>query len=270
VPPEPERTYDADYEGFDSPLMRRIRAETSVEDIGQHSWVTAEELRADVVRLRLTSALSLLDLGCGPCGPFTFVLGLTGCRGMGLERSAEAVALGRERAANLGLAELATIEEWDLDEALPLESGRFDAAMSLDVMLHLRDRTTLFRELARVLVSGGRFVFTDAGVLTGAISAEEAATRSIHGHTMFVSQGFNEATLAASGLRLLETEDRTEALVASAAARRAARAAHRGELEEAEGRDAFERQQRYLDTVVALARRRAVARVMYLAEARGR
>jgi sarcosine/dimethylglycine N-methyltransferase len=152
---------------------------------------------------------------------------------------------------------------------LPVESQSFGAAMSLDVILHLRDRAALFRELARVLVPGSRFLFTDAGVLTGAMSSEEGSARSLHGHTVFVAPGFNERALEASGLPVLETEDRTVALLESAEARLAARLAHRGELESVEGSDGFERQRRYLETVIALARRRAVSRVMYLAESRG-
>jgi SAM-dependent methyltransferase len=269
VPGDPDRPYEGVYSGFDSPVMRRVRAEAGAEDIGQHSWVTTEQLHADMGRLRLTPALRLLDLGCGACGPLTFVLRAVGCRGTGLERSAPAVALGRDRAAALGVAGLARIAEADLDHPLPVESGSFDAAMSLDVVLHLRDRTVLFRELARSLMPGGRFLFTDAGVLAGPISGEEATARSVHGHTVFVPPGFNERALEAAGLRLLETEDRTAALLESAAGRRAARLAHRDALEQAEGRDGFERQQRYLDTVIELARRRSVSRVMYLAESHG-
>jgi len=270
VPGDPDRPYEGVYAGFDSPVMRRVRAEASAEDIGQHSWVTADELRADMERLRLTPALRLLDLGCGAGGPLTFVLRAVGCHGTGLERSAPAVALGRDRAAALDVAGLATIEEADLDQPLPALSGSFDAAMSLDVILHLRDRAVLFREVGRSLVPGGRFLFTDAGILTGAISGEEAAARSVHGHTVFVPPAFNEGALDAAGFRLLETEDRTGALLESAEGRRAARLAHRGALEEAEGRYGFERQQRYLDTVIELARRRSVSRVMYLAESHGR
>lgn len=269
MPGEPDRPYEGVYAGFDSPLMRRVRAEASAEDIGQHSWVTAEQLRADTARLRLTPALRLLDLGCGASGPLTFVLRAVGCRGTGLERSAAAVALGRDRAAALGVAGLAAIVEADLDHPLPVESGAFDAAMSLDVVLHLRDRAALFRELPRVLVPRGCFLFTDAGVLTGAVSSEEAAARSVHGQTVFVPPGFNERALEAAGFRLLETEDRTEALRESAERRRAARLAHRRALEETEGRDGFEREHRYLEVVIELARRRAVSRVMYLAESLG-
>jgi hypothetical protein len=37
-------SYDTAYEAFDSPLAQQMRAEAYGEDIGQHSWVTANDL----------------------------------------------------------------------------------------------------------------------------------------------------------------------------------------------------------------------------------
>jgi SAM-dependent methyltransferase len=264
-----ERSYKSIYGEFDSALMRRVRAEAYGEDIGQHSWVTAHDLRADIDRLALMPAHHLLDVGCGPCGPLTYVLDAVRCRGTGLDLSDEAVAAGRRRATSLGLESLATIEQADLNAPLPLESRAFDAAMSLDVVLHVRDRTALFREIARVLVPGARFLFTDAAVLVGAISDEEVAARSLHGHCRFVAPGFNERALGDAGFRLLETEDRTESLLANAGGRLAARRAHHQDLEAVEGAAGFAREQQYLETVVGLARRRSLSRLMYLAELHG-
>jgi SAM-dependent methyltransferase len=247
--------------------MRQIRAQAYGEDIGQHSWVTAAELRADVSRLRLSPSSRLLDVGCGPCGPMTFLLRSVGCRGTGLELSLPALAAGRRRAVSLGVAGLTTLVQADSDRPLPVASASFDAVMSLDVVLHLRHRAAFFREVARTLVRGGRFLFTDAGVLEGTISAEEVVLRSFHGHSQFSAPGFNERTLELAGFRLLEHEDRTAGLLTNAGGRLQARHAHRQELERVEGVSGFERQQRYLETVVALSRRGAVARTMYLAAA---
>jgi SAM-dependent methyltransferase len=258
--------YDSTYREFDSALMRRIRSEAYGEDIGQHSWVTAGQLREDVGRLRLAPSSRLLDLGCGPGGPLSFVLGAVGCQGTGLDLSRAAIDVARQRAASLGVDHLATLEQADLDCRLPLERGSFEAVMALDVVLHVRDRAALFREVARVLTPRGRFLFTDAGVLVGAVSSEEVASRSLHGHTQLVASGVNERALAAAGLQVLETEDRTASLLASATLRLAARLAHRAKLEKVETPPGFESQQRYLGTVVALARRPALARILYLAE----
>ena len=260
-----DHAYDSLYAEFDSPLMRRVRSEAYGEDIGQHSWVTARELRVDLDRLGLVPSRRFLDLGCGPCGPLTFAVRSIGCRGLGLDASKAAIVRGRGRIASLGLEQLATVQEADLNDRLPLDDGSFDAAISLDVVLHVRDRAALFREVARVLTPGGRFLFTDAGILVGAISSAEVAARSANGPTQFVAPGFNERALETAGFELLEIEDRTESVLANATGRLAARLAHRQELEQVESAAGFERQQRYLETVIALARRRAVSRTMYLA-----
>jgi SAM-dependent methyltransferase len=158
------------------------------------------------------------------------------------------------------------VREADLNEPLPFATDSFNSAMSLDVVLHLQDRALLFREVARTLLPGGRFLFTDAGVITGSVSDQEVLRRSVHGHTRFVEPGFNERLLEAVGFRLLETENRTASVLKNAAGRLDARLAHRGELEQLEGRSAFERQQRYLETVVELSQRGAMSRIMYLVE----
>lgn len=258
--------YESFYREFNSPLMRQIRSQAYGEDIGQHSWVGAQEMRGDIERLKLSPSSRLIDLGCGPCGPLTFVLASVGCSGTGVELSRAALAVGRERAATLGVDALLSVQEADLNEALPFESGSFDAAISLDVVLHLRDRSKLFDEVARLLRRGGRFLFTDGGVLTGSVSNEEARKRSIHGYTQFVAAGWNERLLESAGFVLIETENRTISMLTTASGRLAAMQAHRGELERVSSSADLENQQDYLETVVKLSRRGAVSRVMYLAE----
>ena len=164
------------------------------------------------------------------------------------------------------LGEVITFKEANLNEPFPLASGSFDAAMSLDVVLHLPDRLKVFREVARILVPGGRFLFTDAGVITGCVSNDEMQRRAVHGPNHFVPPGFNEQMLEGAGFRVMECTDRTASLLKNACGRMAARQAHRTELEAMEGCAHFEREQRYLETVVALAERGAASRILYLAE----
>jgi SAM-dependent methyltransferase len=258
--------YESFYREFDSPLMRQIRREAYGEDIGQHSWVSADEVREDIKRLKLSPASRFVDLGCGPCGPLTFILATVGCSGTGVERSPSALRVGRARAASVGIDALLSVQEADLNEPLPFEPGSFDAAMSLDVVLHLRDRSKLFHGVVRLLGRGGRFLFTDAGVVTGSVSNEEVRQRSVHGYTQFVAVGWNERLLESVGFRLIETENRTVSVLKNAGGRLAAMQAHRAELERVSSATDFERQQDYLETVVELSRRGAMSRVMYLAE----
>jgi hypothetical protein len=105
-------------------------------------------------------------------------------------------------------------------------------------------------------------------VITGAVSDEEIQERAAHGSTQFVPVGFNERLLESAGFRLIEQQDRTSSLLRNARGRREARLAHRSELEQAEGGTGFAREQRYLETVMALAERGALSRMMYLAETR--
>lgn len=228
--------YESFYREFDSPRMRQFRRDAYGEDIGQHSWVDADELRGDIPRLGLSPSSRLLDLGCGPCGPLTFILASVGCHGVGLEQSPVALRIGRERATSLGIEALLSVQVADLNEPLPFEPHSFDAAISIDVILHLRDRQQLFLEVGKLLRPGGRFLVTNGGVLTGSVSNEEKCKRSFHGHTQFVAAGF----------WLIETENRTASAERNASARLAALQRHPAELE---------KQQEYLETVIELSRR---------------
>ena len=260
--------YDKLYENFDSPLMRQLRSEAYGKDIGQHSWVTAEELLADISRLKLSPESRLLDLGCGPAGPLTFIAAQTKCTAVGLDVSANAIDAARARAASLQLAERITVQQADLNEALPFTAAFFHAVLSIDVILHLRDRAAVFREVFRVLAPGGTFLFTDAGVITGPVSSEEIQRRTPHGYAQFVPPGINEQLLEAAGFQVTESTDLTHTMIKSSAGRLAARESRRFELETLEGRSTFERQQQYLQTVQALAERAALSRFMYIAEPR--
>ncbi len=262
------KTYEPFYDSFDSPLMRQVRREAYDEDIGQHSWVTAADLRSDAARLALPVGGVLLDLGCGPCGPLTFVMLATGCHGIGLDASPAALEAGRTRAESVGVALRIRLEAADLDEPIPLPDNCVDAAMSLDVVLHVRDRLHALREVARVLKPGARVLFTDAGVVTGSISNEDVIARCLHGFSQFCAAGFNERMLEQAGFELLESENRTAALIATAAGRRAARLKHQAALERIEAAAGFTRYQAYLQAVISLAERGALSRMMYLAQRR--
>ena len=258
--------YESFYREFNSPLMRQIRREAYGEDIGQHSWIGSDELRQDAKRLRLGPTSRLLDLGSGPCGPLTFLISNFACAGVGLELSPAAIEVGHSRATELGIQRLFAAEVADLNDALPSGLGAFDSALAVDVVLHIRDRRALFRQVATLLRPGARFLLTDAGVVTGAVSSEEFQLRSIHGYTQFVPAGWNERLLEAAGFHLLETEDRTASVLRNANGRLAAIQNHRAELESLSGVASFQSQSAYLTTVAELASRRAVSRVMYLAE----
>jgi len=117
-----------------------------------------------------------------------------------------------------------------------------------------------------LLQPGGRFLVTDAGVVTGSISDDEVRRRSRYGHTELVAPGRNETLLEAAGFRVIEVEDRTASVVKNASGRLMAMNAHRSELERMSSTADLDAEQRYLETVVDLSRRGVLSRFMYLAE----
>jgi SAM-dependent methyltransferase len=235
--------YELLYAVFDSPLMRQLRQEAYGEDIGQHSWVTADEFRSDMIRLSLGISSRLLDVGCGPCGPLVLAVKSTGCMGTGLDVSPSAIGSGRARASAAGVQDRVALLEADLNLPIALNGSSFDAAISLDVVGHLRSRKALFHEIARLLVPTGRLLLTDAGVITGPISNEEVERRSVNGYMQFVPPGVNEKLLEAAGFRLIDQEDRTGSVVFNASGRLRATLAHRADVEALDGKEAFARQQ---------------------------
>ena len=261
-----DRGYDRLYAEFESPLTRRLRQEAYGKDIGQHSWTTAEELEGRLPQLRLSTASRVLDLGCGPGGPLAFVVAHVGCHGLGIDRSIEALSAGRARTASLEPGGLIALVQADLNDPTPFAAGSFDAAISLDTVLHLRDRLEVFGEVKRVLVPGGRFLFTDAGVIAASLSNDEIGMRAFHGYTQFVPPGFNERMLQLAGFHLVDRTDCTASVLKNATGRRSARLAHQAEIEQVEGCANFERQQQYLEAVIGLSQRGAMSRFMYLAE----
>src|SRR5215471_3542713 len=114
-------------------------------------------MRADVARLNVSSSSRIVDLGCGPCGPLTFILATVGCGGTGIELSPSALRAGQARARSLGVESLLSVQEGDLNESLPFAARSFDAAVSIDVVIHLRDRAKFFRDVANILPPAADF-----------------------------------------------------------------------------------------------------------------
>lgn len=101
----------------------------------------------------------IADIGCGN-GMLTVDLALAvGADGevIGIDPSPEMIALARERIRDLGNVSLVS----GTAEALPVEDGGLDGAVSLQVFEYLDSPDAAVRELHRVLRRGGRAVIGD-------------------------------------------------------------------------------------------------------------
>jgi hypothetical protein len=119
---------------------------------------------------------------------------------------------------------------------------------------------------ARLLRPGGRLLFTDPVVVTGAVGSDELATRASIGFFLFLPAGENERLLGEAGLSVLAVEDTTESMAAVAGRRGEARANHAEALRQTEGAEAFEGRQRFFETASLLAAERRLSRLAYAAE----
>ena len=258
------REYSAVYSQFDSSLTQKVRSEAFEEDIGQHSWIVANDLREYLDWLALSAADHVLDFGCGPAGPLTYLVSRTGVKATGVDINDAALVSARNRVSIMGLSERIALQDVSEDATLPFEDNCFDAVISIDVVMHLPDRTQKFSELWRVLTPGGRFLFTDACIVNGSLSDEDIQIRSHYGSSHFVPDDFNESALVSAGFSLEKKEQHSDGLIAICSGRWKAREKYKKELVAEFGETAFEHEQTYLKRLVELYSEKRLLRYVYL------
>jgi SAM-dependent methyltransferase len=131
----------------------RVSAYAPGEFVGQESFMTAGEIRALAEQVGIGPGVTVLDLCCGVAGPGRFLTRELGCVYLGVDASASALALARERAGDLPC-------RFALAQVPPLPAGTFDVVLLLETMLAFEDKDALVREVAAALRPGGRFAFT--------------------------------------------------------------------------------------------------------------
>jgi 2-polyprenyl-3-methyl-5-hydroxy-6-metoxy-1,4-benzoquinol methylase len=258
--------YNATYGHFETELYAQIRREAFGEDIGQNSWLTADEQDRFVQWLELSPGKSLLDVACGAGGPVLRIAATTGCSVTGIDVHEQAVKTASSLATQRGLAERAEFRATDATGRLPFSDASFDAITCIDAINHFPDRPLVIAEWARLLKPGGRVLFTDPITVTGALTNAEIAVRSSSSFYLFVPHGYDEGVIAQCGLRLLRCEDVTGNMAKVAEARHAARASRSAALREIEGGESYENQQEFLAVTARIARERRLSRFVYVAD----
>jgi SAM-dependent methyltransferase len=137
-----------------TPLERaRAIAYPAGEYVGQESFMRAAEIRTLAAQARVGPGVLVLDLCCGVAGPGRTITAESGCRYLGVDHSASALATARQLAGNLPC-------RFEQAHLPPLPEGRFGVIFLLETMLAFPDKEALMSEVTRVLEPGGRFAFT--------------------------------------------------------------------------------------------------------------
>jgi SAM-dependent methyltransferase len=131
----------------------RVSAYAPGEFVEQESFMGAGEILALARRAGIAPGVSTLDLCCGIAGPGRFITRQLGCRYVGLDYSASAIEIARERARDLPC-------EFEVARVPPIPPGPFDVVLLLETMLAFRDKAPLLLGISRALEAGGRFAFT--------------------------------------------------------------------------------------------------------------
>jgi SAM-dependent methyltransferase len=131
----------------------RAAAFPAGEYVGQESFMRAGEVRTLAHRAGVGRGVCLLDLCCGAAGPGRMITAELGCRYLGVDHSASALAIARQQACDLPC-------RFEQAHIPPLPEGRFEVILLLETMLAFSDKDALADQVARVLEPGGRFAFT--------------------------------------------------------------------------------------------------------------
>ena len=254
------------YSHFDEQALAAVRAETFGRDIGQNSWLTADEYERFASWLGLAPESHVLEVASGSGGPALYLAELAGCRVTGVDANESGVATAERSAADSNITNRVSFRVADANAPLPFDDGAFDALVCIDAMNHFPERASALREWRRVLRPGGRAVFTDPVVITGPVTNDELALRSSIGLFLFVPPGVNERLIEAAGLRLVKQEDATDNAALVSGRWHQSRLRHRDALLRIEGEERFESLQKFFDAVHRLTTERRLSRIVYLAE----
>lgn len=168
------------------------------EYVQQESFATARDVLSLAKQAGVGPNTDVLDLCCGAAGFGRFLTRTLGCRYVGVDRSVSAIALARERTADLPCRFVtATIP--------PIPAGGFDVVLLLETVLAFRDKDALAAGIAGALRAGGRLACTvEAGP---ALDEAERAAMPRSETVWPVPLGEFTALLAAAGLTVTWVRD---------------------------------------------------------------
>jgi sarcosine/dimethylglycine N-methyltransferase len=182
---------------------------TENEPVFDASRRTVEEIAS---RLKLNENSRVLDIGAGYGGAARYLVEKFGCHVTCVNLSE--VQNERNRLLNREQDVSSKIDVVDASfEDLPLDDISFDLVWSQDAILHSGNRSLVFKEVYRVLKSGGEFIFTDP---MQSDDCPEGVLQPVYDRIHLDSLGsieFYRQVAKSTGLEEIEVIDLSEQLV---------------------------------------------------------
>lgn len=125
--------------------------------IGQLDFWSADEIEEFGHMLGITKESLILDIGSGLGGPLCYLAGVSGCKGIGVDISANNIKQAEERKETMGLGNRVSFVLSDINEA-EFQNGKFDFIISIDSMVHIKKRYELLEKCRLWLKPGGKLI----------------------------------------------------------------------------------------------------------------
>src|SRR5262249_30834922 len=130
--------FDSTYSNFTEQVLQAVREETFGRDIGQNSWLTADEYDRFISWLRLLPGDHALEVASRSRGPARYLAQHANCHVTGIDANESGVKTATENSAQARTR--VTFKVADANSQLPFADGRFDALVCIDSMNHFPDR----------------------------------------------------------------------------------------------------------------------------------
>jgi sarcosine/dimethylglycine N-methyltransferase len=152
---------------------------------------------------------AVLDVGSGVGGPARFLAATYGCRVMGVDLSEPFVDAARYLTERTGQDRQVAFQTASALK-LPFDEGCFDVVLLQHVAMNIADRTGLYREIRRVLKSGGKFATYDVVARGGELHFPVPWARTPATSFLLTAEATRE-TIEGAGFRNVVWQDDTEA-----------------------------------------------------------
>ena len=159
-----------------------------------------------LIKSALKPGARVLDVGSGIGGAAFYLAKTFGVKVVGIDLAEEMVQLANENADKAGVGDSVTTI---LGDILTTEfSEPFDVIWSRDALMHIPDKTRLFKRLFDLMTPGGTLVITDYAKGVGAGSTEFQAYVKKTGYHLTDPASYGKL-LEAAGFNEVQAEDAT-------------------------------------------------------------